>query len=296
MGRRRFFITFCFTIFITITLPVLGSENPEESPLMLWSIEDEDTTLYLMGTIHILPSSFTHAFPYYRVATMADYLALEVDISTKDSADRMVTLLQTKGMYPQGKSVEDDLPPQLLHDVKDFFGASSWNQFKQLRPWALNFALIEAGQFANTGLGDGHEQWLFQQASQAQVLEVEGVDAQVRALASLSLKDQIGLIRASLNEGQNFQEELERMVEVWQEGDLEQLTLEMEELKSPTMAQILLFQRNHVMADKAVEYLNTLAGTVLMAVGCGHFLGEQGIPALLEEQGLTVKRLYSSDF
>ena len=59
---------------------------------------------------------------------------------------------------------------------------------------------------------------------------------------------------------------------------------------SPDAYGALITQRNRRWTAWAVKQMNE-AGVVFVAVGAGHLVGPEGLPSLLEQQGLKVERL-----
>ena len=77
---------------------------------------------------------------------------------------------------------------------------------------------------------------------------------------------------------------------IWSKGDLEKLEDITGEgmLADPELRESLLV--NRIWAAQ-IENLLTAAPRPLIAVGAGHLLGPDGVPALLEARGYTVRRI-----
>jgi uncharacterized protein YbaP (TraB family) len=277
------------SIAAALLLAACGGEPdaPEPSPA-LWEVSDaEGHKGWLFGTVHALPDGLAWRTPLL-VSTFdkADLLVVEVsDLGATDLAQQAFSAL----------AVSPDLPP-LLSRVP----AAD-------RP-ALAAAIARAGmteaQFANT------ETW----AAALQIANVErtgetenGVD---RALLTLGLpvtslesfaeqfaifdqlaeEDQRVLLTEAAEQPDPAEERA--MVEAWAAGDTRTLQREIDSgfLTDPVLRQALLIGRNEDWAEQIADIFAKNRAPFI-AVGAGHLLGPEGLPALLEAKGFTVKRI-----
>ena len=75
----------------------------------LWSISDDDTTLYIFGTIHILNQEVEWITPAFQEAfANADGLILEISPDQNDPAT-IQPLIGKYGLLPAGESIKDRL-------------------------------------------------------------------------------------------------------------------------------------------------------------------------------------------
>ena len=76
----------------------------------LWQVADDDTTIYLFGTVHALPKDK----PWFdsrieRAFTSADELVTEIDVA---SAAASAGALQSAGMLPEGQTLRGLMTPE----------------------------------------------------------------------------------------------------------------------------------------------------------------------------------------
>ena len=87
-------------------------------------------------------------------------------------------------------------------------------------------------------------------------------------------------------------EEEQQMVDAWVRGDIQVLRREIDTgfLTDPELRDALLVGRNENWADQIVMIFDK-GRSPLIAVGTAHLIGPEGLPALLEKRGFTVKRI-----
>ncbi len=104
---------------------------------------------------------------------------------------------------------------------------------------------------------------------------------------------QLANLELSLHEAVENPDMFDDLVGAWAEGDMDRLNeimnSDMRE-QTPELYDVILVQRNR---NWAPEIAAALDGDedVLIAVGAGHMPGEEGVIALLQNQGLEVRRV-----
>src|SRR5690606_26053539 len=102
---------------------------------------------------------------------------------------------------------------------------------------------------------------------------------------------QLEVLRETIVEYEEAREDLVVQLESWIGGDLTGLEAETAEIGREVGAlyEVLFVDRNHGFVD-GIEDILAGEGTALVAVGLGHYVGPDSIPALLEERGYSVER------
>ena len=125
-----------------------------------------------------------------------------------------------------------------------------------------------------------------------EVLGFETAREQLEFLDGLSLPTQRALLIQTLRESLNIEEDLNLLINAWRHGDIgfleETLLVEME--KYPELYKTLVVDRNQVWADK-IKDLTTEEDDYLVVIGALHLIGEDGVPSLLSEIGITANQL-----
>ncbi|MGI8944463.1 MAG: TraB/GumN family protein [Qipengyuania sp.] len=261
----------------------------------LWKVADEDTTIYLFGTVHALPREvdwYTGAVE--NALALSGTLVTEIPAgAAQDSSMQQVII--GKAMLPADQS----LRTLLAEDQAARYEAAMTGlglpvaAFDRFEPWFAGISLsmlplARAGYQPESGVEMVIE-GLAGQATQRQALET--VEFQLSMLDRLDADSQIAFLMAAVENVDNIAGMMDRMVEEWLEGDADGLAELMNQgLTDPELAEALLYSRNRSWADWIEARLDT-PGTVFIAVGAGHLAGEKSVQDYLEERRLEVERV-----
>ena len=260
----------------------------------LWSVADEDTTIYLFGTVHALPKGLEWMDEDISNALKSsDTIVTEVDLKEM-AGPKMIQIIQTTAVLPQGTTLRSLLDEE---QTKTYEAAMAQIQvpaaaFDQFEPWYAGMMvtmlpLMQQGYSPDAGV----EEVLLKEAGSIEKTALETVEFQLGVFDQLPQENQITfLVEAAENVGQ-IKPMLDAMVAEWLEGDAEGLAVMMNEsLDDPELAEALLYSRNRNWADW-IETRMASPGTVFMAVGAGHLAGEESVQDYLEQRGVVVTRI-----
>ena len=259
----------------------------------LWVVRDADSTLYLFGTVHVLRPTTAWGSPRVDAAfESADQIWFE--ISNPDDQAAIVPLIQQHGLSPNRQLSHLITTGQLnLLDSAARSMGSSAVQMDVFRPWlaALTLSvapLTRAGYDPQSGV----ELSLKARADAAgkPVHGLETIDKQVRILASMPESEQLAYLASTLESWEDATVELDRMVEAWARGDvatLEAVGVDDMQTETPGLYRALLVQRNTDWADQ-IQTLLEGSGTIFIAVGAAHLVGDDSVQEILEDRGVTV--------
>ncbi|WP_223758964.1 TraB/GumN family protein [Myxococcus sp. RHSTA-1-4] len=268
----------------------------------LWEVKDgrgRGGTAYLVGSIHMgregelaLPPSMEAAF------AKSDALVVEVDVDKADPA-AMQKLVMELGRFPEGQRLSQRLDPvtmTLLSRATERMGVPVSN-FEPLRPWLVSMVLtVTELQKAGYQQGHGVDRAFLTRARGAgkDILELETAEGQLRMLAGTPDALQDLMLRDQLRRTREAGEVLEQLVAAWKAGDAEGMAaLLLEGAQDPTYRPVyerIFFERNVQMAA-GLDALLAQPRTHFVVVGAGHVIGPEGIVALLQKQGHTVRQL-----
>ncbi|GAA5057930.1 TraB/GumN family protein [Erythrobacter westpacificensis] len=272
--------------------PATADDHADASGPALWSLSDEDTTIYLFGTIHVLPEG--ESWYDDRIATAFDAseeLVFEIDIDEAASAGQTMA---TMAMLPEGQTLRSLMTEENRAEYEaalDGLGVPA-AALDPVEPWAatLNLAmlpLMQAGWQPNSGV----EMVLRQRGDDKQRGALETVEEQIALFDTLPMDAQLELLDATVENLDRAVSSLETMKAEWLEGDADALgEILNEEMDDPQLYERLLVNRNRNWVDW-IETRMDAPGTVFVAVGAGHLAGEGSVQSLLEERGLTVVRI-----
>lgn len=260
----------------------------------LWVIKDEDSTLYLFGSVHVLRPTTGWASP--RVTAAFDSASdIWFEISNPDDQAAIVPLIQQHGLSPETPLSSRLTPEEMaeLDAAATTMGASA-AQMDPMKPWlaALTLSvapLVKAGYDPKSGV-----ELVLKARAEAAGKPIHGfetLDKQVGLLAGLPDDVQLAFLRETLKDYQDATAVLDAMVEAWSTGDVATLgRIMVEEMKadSPALYKALLVDRNTDWADQ-IQTLLQGSGTAFIAVGAGHLAGSDSVQAILQSRGVTVE-------
>jgi uncharacterized protein YbaP (TraB family) len=266
---------------VLLALAGCGKPPIEARPAM-WRVSDGDTTVYLLGSIHLLPSNVSWRTPLIdRAIATSDMLVLES--SPEESVD-FRAMAQGVNLKP----VRDRVSPgkRLILDSMIKRTGIARETLDGYKDWALATTLatgdaIAAG--ATTRDGIEVKLWsVFQSAGKTR-LAFSRVKDQLDQLDSLPESDQRKMLENTLSGKENYGETLR----AWTSGDIASLekTAECTPLEGK-----LVGQPNNRWAQWIAARMKQ-PGIVLVAVGLGHMAGPYALPKLLAARGLTVERI-----
>lgn len=252
----------------------------------LWVVKDEDTTIYLFGTVHVLKPR-THWFDdgVREAFDASDELVTEIARPDPDAVAALAAALGTRGGPPFPAEV--DAAAQQLGMPK---GA-----IDRQEPWlaALTLSRLAVAK-AGYGADAGVEAALHDAAEDAgkRTHALETARSQLMLFDTLSGAAQSAMLDATVKELPTTAARTQRFVEAWASGDAETVGVEMNRAveASPEIADALITRRNARWADWVQRRMGQ-PGTVFMAVGAGHLAGKGSVQALLAEKGLKVERV-----
>ena len=263
----------------------------------MWKVADQDTTIYLFGTIHLLPPKTQWRSPAFdRAVADADTLVIETVIDDKNpqaAIGELFKLAVTPGLPPLAERV-----PAARRAALDKAIAGSGipaAAFDRLETWAAAFLLL-GGQFKALGLdaGSGVETALKAQftAGGKPIGQLETNAEQFGVFDTLSEQAQRKFLEGVLEDPTKMKGQFDQMVQAWTRGDVAGIAKSFNDDldESPEMLDALLAKRN-ANWTRWVQARLDKPGTVMVAVGAGHLAGDKSVVSLLEKQGLTVTRV-----
>ena len=263
----------------------------------LWEVKDRDTTIYLFGTIHLLPAQYewkTRALD--RAIANSDMLYVETLIDTKNPQALIADLARlgfSAGLPPLASRIHP-AKRQLLEAAIAKSGMPR-HVFDSMETWAAAFTLLGV-QFKHMGLHGQHgvEQSLRDTFATAgkPVGQLETNAQQLGFFDTLPQDSQRLLLEGAIEPPQAASAEFSGMLESWVSGDVDAIaaTFNRSLVSSPPLMEALLRRRNANWSQWIAQRMAS-PGTVLVAVGAGHLAGDQSVQRYLESQGYRVKRL-----
>ncbi len=164
---------------------------------------------------------------------------------------------------------------------------------ERMRPWlaALALSMRPVAKEGGYDFAQGVDQSLETSARAVRktVKAFETPEQQMQIFSLLSEESEVALLVQTLDEIALRRSDLDRMFGGWMAGDLSLLGAKSLELKAvaPELYDAAFVRRNLAWCDQIATIMKG-AGTSFVAVGAGHLVGEQSVPAILAERGFTV--------
>lgn len=269
---------------------------PAGSGPRLWVVKDEDSILYLFGTVHVLkPETPWGSAKLDRAFASADEYWFE--IADLNDAAGAVPIFQAKGVSPD-RPLSSLLTAEELADLDAAARqvGSTGAALDPLRPWfaALQLAIASITKAGFLPLNGGDQVLHARAAATGKPIKgFETMAQQIGLIADMSEEAQLAMLRSGLKEFDQAPEFLGRMIRAWSNGDVDGLdALIGQEMKdqSPEMYEVMLTRRN---ADWTQQIMTLLegSGTVFISVGAGHLAGADSVQAMLAKRGVKVEEV-----
>jgi|AraplaMF_Col_mMF_1032025.scaffolds.fasta_scaffold00149_18 uncharacterized protein YbaP (TraB family) len=283
-----------FRAFSTAVGLLCGAGAASAEPAM-WVVKDADSTVYLLGTIHLmkpgvkwrsekLDAALKSSSEYWMEADLQDDPSIAQTYVLNFGMDSQKSLADTVGEANFEKFVkfaeQHQIPTRDLH---------------QMRPWLATILLSQA-QMASVGYDPalGVDQTL-QKESIAQgkaIKPFETASEQLGYLAEMPDKVAAEMMVQTLDEVGEGEKVIDALQTAWLAGDvkqLEQISTDRMRKDAPEVFDALILRRNNNWV-KQIQTLLKRSGTQFIAVGTGHLIGKDSLPDQLTKLGYKVAR------
>jgi uncharacterized protein YbaP (TraB family) len=268
---------------------------PQLARPALWEVSDPDTTIYLFGTIHLLPSDLQwRTTTFDQAVSGSQELVVETIVDEKNPTklmSAMASLGLAKGLPPIMERVPPAKRPALAAAIKKS-GVPAL-AFNSMKSWMAAFILL-SNQFKELGLTGGVEGVLRGDflAKGKPIGELESNLDQLAFFDRLPEPAQRTLLEGAIEENKSMRAEFSGMLKAWGRGDVSGIarTFDHDLAASPELEQALIRQRN-ANWSKWIEQRMAQPGAVMIAVGAGHLAGKYSVLELLKQGGYKVRRL-----
>ena len=275
---------------------LVGAPLASAEPAM-WVIKDDDSTIYLFGTMHVLRREMEWKTPKITEA-VEESTQLWLEIADMQQQN-MLQLALKHGYTSDGKLSQRLKPAQkqrLARALERY--AFPMNLLEGMKPWyaamtILQLPVFKAGYNPNYGV----EPLLTMQAriERDSVIGLESAQEQLEMLDKLPASDQMALLDEAIRHAEEGSEQLDAMAKAWSEGNLAPIEADLVEMKqkAPALYRRLMVERNERWSQKIADLLDD-AGVQMIAVGAAHFAGPDSVQAQLAKRGIKVERVSTS--
>ena len=245
----------------------------------LWKVSDGDTTVWLLGSMHLLPPGTDwRDAAVERAIGEANTLVLESD---PDAKSDFATLAKAPGLPPLTERLGPDRREAL--DKAIARTGQPADAFDGYKDWSAA-VMLDTGDALDAGATskDGVDAVLWSAFAAKKRVALEQPGAQVRALDILPPQLQRRMLDETLD-GPRY----EAVLDAWERGDLTALD---KASASKELRPFLVTAANRRWARWIATRMEQ-KGKLLIAVGAGHLAGKESIVGLLAAKGFKVERV-----
>ena len=297
-------------LYLLVVLFLSGCSTPKDEGRkhFLWKVSDENSSVYLLGSIHFADSSF---YPLDSVIVNAfdrsDELAVELDISDSSVIQESVRLSSELGSLKDEKTLDMVLPEDVLNSLDSL--CLSWyipsDFLYGYNPWAAAMTLsaiaLQRTKFdARLGID---LLFLTRAHGKKKIVSLETVEEQVSVFTGVGIPDSIGIfyLKNLIQEIAMLDSSITLFRRAWKTGNdsLFQAAMNLSTKKLDHSDSLLLevvnenvyYSRNRKMSESVEKFLAENR-SVFVVVGAAHLIGEkENVIDILRRKGLTVEQL-----
>ncbi|GMO31672.1 MAG: hypothetical protein Ta2B_12770 [Termitinemataceae bacterium] len=266
----------------------------------VWEISDGENTVYLAGSVHILPKGTEIPSAFKKAFALSNAVVFEADVSQLESDPKTRLSLRTKMILPKGQTLKTTLKNdsyQKLSDACKLLGLSV-EQFERIKPSVVlnTLGTLQLQQFGFTEKGvdfyyedrakKAHKKMMFLETNNFQInLLMTMFDDKIDEYISYALED----LKKDKSE---TEDDLARMLSDWTNGTNEYVIESNNEMNAdyPSVYVRLLKDRNNNWVPIIKGYFKTKP-VEFVIVGLAHIHGEDGLLKQLEAAGYRISKL-----
>jgi uncharacterized protein YbaP (TraB family) len=264
----------------------------------LWKIASGTTTVYLFGSVHILPGNMAWADAEIDAAIRsADVFCFEASLDTRSLLE-VSDVVRAKGTLPRGRTLRRLLSRQGLANYNALMTqlGSPPQQLDNFRPWLamllLSMRHSSLGTVSASGSVDpsvmsyarshGREMRYFETAKQ-----------QIAIYSDMDERTAVDVFETSIAQFNERNTRTAAFLEAWARGESESLAAMLSDsfAEIPAARRDVVDDRNREFAIAIRRLLNEPNRTFFVTVGAGHYGGPTGVIALLCADDVRVMRL-----
>jgi uncharacterized protein YbaP (TraB family) len=287
--------------------PIAAAERPQslsaasagKSNVPLWQVSDQDTIVYMIGTVPLIPPGTPWQTQAIRAAfNQAQTVFLEADFISREGQRAMGVVVAQTAEMRAGKTLSQLYSSQERDQLNEDLAAigGSLSDFSNYRPW---FAALQSETLAQVAAGGDPAGQLdvviaretFEAGKRVRYMETAANTLAVRAAGRdeedapylLALLDRLAL-------GQPYYADV---LAAWFDGDLSRLDFLLNgpiEAGPPELKERLVIEQHQSWAQQLDRVLTEEPGIFLVAIGAEHMVGEESLPVHLRRRGYTVER------
>lgn len=290
---------------VVLAAPLAGSQpaaTPAPPVPLLWKLSRADTTVYLLGSFHLLRHD-DYPLSADVEAAFADAENVLFEISPEElHHPELASRMLEYARYDRGQALSEEVTPRMRRKLARLLQSQgiAAEHLDQYEPWFVSLSVVTALSH-KLGYSNQHglDQFLMRRASDHGKVTggLETLDDQLRTLDQSPLDEQLLSLRELLDSPQRLPAMLSELHGAWRNGDIETMDrLSREEMqeKTPQTYRLINVQRNQAWLPQIRARLETPGDDTLVVVGSLHLLGPDGLVEQLRSRGHVVERICSA--
>ena len=264
----------------------------------MWLAEDDDSKVYLFGSIHVLPEGVRWYTPLIASAfENAEELVIEsrADDSAGDTA--ISEYIETRALLPHGQTLEELLSPADYARLQELVGVLGLEEYQvsRMQPWLLRIVLTNeiferSGMQRTLGVDN-----LFEESALRNAMKVSSLETPQEAMMTLAeypLEVQVRQLSESLNStaGESENDDFNGLLVSWAMGDIDRNARLIAASMSPLTYRNVVVNRNRKWLPRLERYLLKPQQTMVV-VGNAHLVGKGNLIDMLRKRGHQVIRV-----
>jgi hypothetical protein len=270
---------------------------------LLWKVSDDDNTVYLLGSFHLLKADdYPLSADIESAFEDAERLVFEVPAGELTDPANASKFMAAAG-YADGNNLSGVLSSEVREKLEAMLSRSGLPiaAFEQFEPWFINLSLLMgAAQPMGFSSAHGLDQHFMLRAQESGKPSVglETLDQQLQVLDGVPMKEQVASLKEFVDSPADVAAQLNDLHAAWRSGDVARLdALVVEEMKdkTPESYRMMNVERNDAWLPQIRAMLDE-PGTddVLVVVGALHLLGEDGVVEKLGGGDYAIERICSA--
>jgi uncharacterized protein YbaP (TraB family) len=262
----------------------------------LWRVHGDHNTVYLLGSVHILPKN---AYPLHPALEHAfadsQKVAFEVDIG-RATGGRVQQAFSEIGAYSKGDDLSHHVSPETVRIVRLACAelGVSYEKAKKFKPSLLSELLaLRYTELAGFREELGVDIYFYQRAKalNKSIFGLETISDQAHVLVQNEKTGELRLV-LTIERLPEYKSALAQMVQAWRNGQVEVLDqfLNQDERNDPETFYRMFARRNARWLPQ-IERLTHENLNCLVVVGAGHLVGSHGLVETLRSHGYRVEQL-----
>jgi len=287
-------------------------EKADTGGLPMWVIADDDSTIYMTGTVHMLPPDVQwRSARLDKALKDADELWLELPMPTsQEEMMRQYGPMMMRHMFsfnrPLSSLLTEEEKVQLAAAIERAkLPANAAQGLDMMKPWAVTLMLgvgplVASGFDPESGIDINLARIAEEQGDAIKGFET--FEQQMAMLSSGTEEEQLAALRAAIAgpaaAAEDMQDASEKAFEGWARGEVEPVEQLVAAMRTGAAAdsglgampiEVILDNRNEDWAGQ-IEELLAEDGVSFIAVGAAHLVGPTSVQERLKLRGIEAKR------